>query len=163
MKKRTRSAIIFSSILLLIAVVATALYVGSQSSRSNSAIVQPSFNALLPSNTSIEELGGWKKLTPPSGDTAYVYIDTIDSILINVTQQQLPESFKNNPEASLAQMAKAYNATTPLKADGTAIYLGTSADGPQSVLFTKNDLLVLIKSEKKIQDSSWISYVSSLR
>jgi hypothetical protein len=163
MTQRTRSAIIFGSILLLIAVVATGVYVTTHSSRSNNASVQPSFKALLPSKTSIDELGGWKKLTPPSGDTAYVYIDTIDSTLINVTQQQLPESFKNNPEVSLAQMAKAYSATTSLKADGTAVYLGTSADGPQSVLFVKNDLLVLIKSEKKIQDSSWISYITSLR
>jgi hypothetical protein len=162
--KRTKFILITIAIIVaLIAVAITAFSISaSQNQRSNNT-VQPDFEALLPSQVTVDELGGWQKLTPPSGDAIYVFIDTIDSTLINVSQQSLPDSFTGNVNAKVAEMAEAYNATTPLDVTGMTAYIGTSANGPQSVIFAKNDILVLIKSEAKVQDSSWTSYIASLQ
>ncbi len=123
----------------------------------------PPFSAVLPKDRTIDALGGWQKLTPPKGASYYVYVDKIDEVPINVSQQPLPESLKNDTDTKIASLAKDYNATTKLDADGTTAYLGTSAKGPQSVILTKDDLLILIKSEKKIQNNSWVRYISSLK
>lgn len=123
---------------------------------------KPNFQAVLPANTSIEDLGGWQKRTPPNSDPFFVYVDEIDSVLINVSQQQLPNDFKSNVDTKVAEVAKGYNATSVLDANGTKVYIGNNAKGPQSVIFTKNDLLISIVSQQKIQDESWISYINSL-
>lgn len=162
--KRSKIILIIAvSILLFGAIAATVIALQPKQARPNAAQVTPDFTALVPKNVSIDEVGGWQKLTPPSGDTVYVYVDTVDGALLNVSQQRLPESFKASTASSVKEMAKAYNATVPLEVSGTTAYIGTSADGPQSVIFSKNEVLVLIKSDKKIQDSSWISYINSLQ
>lgn len=108
-------------------------------------------------------MGGWQKLTPPDSAPAYVFIDSIDGVGISVSQQELPASLKDNNGAKVAEVAKSYNATKTIYADSTKVYIGTNADGPQSVIFTKNNLLVLIKSRAVIQDQSWVAYINSLK
>lgn len=125
--------------------------------------VTPNFSALIPSDTPITTLGGWQKLTPPDGTPVYVYTDSIDGVSISVSQQPLPASLKDTNGAKIADVAKGYNATKSVYADTTKLYIGTNADGPQSVIFSKNNLLVLIKSRAVIKDDSWITYVHSLK
>lgn len=162
--RRSKIILTTTALVLCIAAITTAVIaLQPKHPTTNGTTISPDFNALVPKNVSIDEVGGWQKLTPPSGDTVYVYIDTVGGALLNVSQQRLPESFKANTADSVKEMAKAYNATTPLTVSGTTAYIGTSADGPQSVIFSKNGLLVLIKSDKKIQDTSWISYINSLQ
>jgi hypothetical protein len=136
---------------------------GGTATQVSTSSVAPDFPALLPENTSIDSLGGWQQLTPPSGDNFYVYSDTIENVPIKVSQQPLPDSIKGNVTTGVSTIAKGYNASSTLEANETTVYYGSSAQGPQSVIFTKNNLLVLISSEAKIQDSAWISYVTSLR
>lgn len=123
----------------------------------------PPFDALLPANKSIEQLGGWNKLTPPNTDPAYVFSDAIGAISITVSQQVLPTSFTANPGQSLTDLAKAYSATEQIEVDGTKVYIGTSSKGPQSVLFVKNNLLVLIKSQARVTNDAWDTYIRLLR
>lgn len=122
----------------------------------------PPFSALLPQGRTISDLGGWQKLTPPHSDPFYVYVDSINGTAVNVSQQPLPENFKKNIDDSVAELAKAYGATTALDADGTKIYIGTSAKGPQSVIFTQDNLLVLIKSQKTLPNDTWKQYIKKL-
>lgn len=122
----------------------------------------PDFNSVLPINTSIDSLGGWTKRTPPNSEPFYVFTHSIDGVSVNVSQQAFPDSFTNNVDSKVSEIAKGYNATTILDANGTKIHIGNSAKGFQSVIFAKSNVLVLIVSEKKIQDSSWISYVNNL-
>lgn len=131
----------------------------SQADQSNN---QPNFKPVLPVSKTITSLGGWQKLTTPNNDVFYVYLDTVSGVTVNVSQQLLPGKFKSNLTNSMVEMARAYNANVKLDADGTTIYVGTSAKGPQSVLFTKNGVLVLIKSWATISDADWIAYVKSL-
>lgn len=125
--------------------------------------ITPSFSALLPKDTTISKLGGWRKLASPDGTTAYVYSDSIDGTSISVSQQSLPDSLKDSDGTKLADMAKSFNATKVMTAGATKVYIGTSASGPQSVIFSKNDILVMIKSAAVIKDASWTSYITSLR
>lgn len=164
-KKKNKFVIVFG-LILLVAAIAGGTIMFNTLKANNSTVqtgVQPTFQAILPANTSIEDLGGWQKLTPPNSDPFFVYIDEIDSILVNVSQQALPNGFASDLDTKVSEVAKAYNATGTLDANGTKVYIGNSAKGPQSVIFSKNNLLVLIVSQQKIQDESWISYINSLK
>ncbi len=122
----------------------------------------PNFAALVPKGKTIDQLGGWQKLTTPNGDAFYVFVDSTNAVTVNVSQQKLPGKFKNNLSNEMQDMARAYNATVKLDVDGTTVYIGTSAKGPQSVLFAKKDALVLIKSWATIKNSDWVTYIRSL-
>ena len=122
----------------------------------------PNFTAMLPTNESIDQLGGWQKLTPPNSDPIFVYTDSIDGVSVNISQQRLPAKFRANTSQQMAELARSYNATNKIDVDGTTVYIGASAKGPQSVLFTKNDVLILIKSWATIENSSWVAYVKTL-
>lgn len=122
----------------------------------------PPFQAVLPADSLIEDLGGWQKRTPPNNEPYYVYMDTVDSVLVSVSQQPLPAHFKDAPDTNIAEVAKGYNATQTFDVNGSTVYIGTSAKGPQSVIFTKSDLLILILSEGTIDVESWKNYIKSL-
>jgi len=122
----------------------------------------PQYQTVLPSSKTIKDLGGWKKLTPPNSNPFYTYADTIDGVAVNVSQQQLPPSFQANTNQKVAELAKSYNATSRLTVGGLTIYIGISAKGPQSVIFTKDNLLLFIQSERKISDQAWKAYITSL-
>jgi hypothetical protein len=117
---------------------------------------------VLPKGKDISELGGWKRVSPPNTDPVFAYNDAIDGVPISVTQQPLPQSFKNDAVNQTAEVAKKFNATNKIDAGTIDVYVGTSAKGPQSVIFTKGKLLVLIKSEKKVKDTSWAAYAQAL-
>lgn len=118
---------------------------------------EPSFQALLPVSKSIRELDGWTRVSPPNQSPAFSYEDTIDDVTIKVSQQEL-----QNASQSIGEIAKAYNATDKVTASSTTVYIGTSFKGPQSVLFAKGNLLVLIGSESKVSNDSWVAYINSL-
>lgn len=122
----------------------------------------PNFPAILPSGKSIGELGGWKRLNPPGNDPVFSYNDTVGKVRVSVTEQALPKSFQPNVADKVAELAKNYNASTTVEADGLKVYIGTSAKGPQSVIFVKHNVLVLIKSQSKISDTAWAHYATSL-
>jgi len=128
----------------------------------NKIVENLEYQTVLPSGESISALGGWKRVSPPGSGPVYAYIDAIDGIAISVSQQPLPKSFEGHSDSQVAELAKKFNATTKIDASGTTVYLGTSAKGPQSVILTKNGLLILIKSQGKIEDSSWATYATAL-
>lgn len=150
-----------------VAVLIIAISIGVLVIRNNTTRVadanSPSFETVLPQGKDISELGGWNKLTPPNGEPFFVFTDTIDGIGINVSQQPLPEAFKANRDTKIAELAKGYNATETFDANGIKVYIGNSAKGPQSVIFTKNELLVLITSKAKIKNDAWVKYITSLQ
>lgn len=118
----------------------------------------PEYQTVIPKGKNIADLGGWKRVSPPKASPVYAYSDTLDNVSISVSQQPLPPSFNGN----VAELAKKFNATDKVDANGTDVYIGTSAKGPQSTIFTKNGLLILIKSQKSIDDKAWAYYIESL-
>ncbi len=134
-----------------------------QASGSNKTVKAPEYATVAPAGKSIQDLGGWKRVSPPENDPVFAYEDSVDTVGISVSQQPLPKSFTGKVDSQVAELAKKFNATDKVDADGTAVYIGTSAKGPQSVILTKSNLLILIKSQKQISDASWIAYVKSLK
>jgi hypothetical protein len=136
----------------------------AHSSKADETSNLPNFTPVLPEGTSMDTLEGWQKLSSPNGDVFYAFVDTVNGVTVNVSQQQLPGKFKSDLSNKMLEMARAYNANTKLQADDDVkIYVGTSAKGPQSVLFTKNGVLVLMKSWATIPDADWITYVNSMQ
>jgi hypothetical protein len=122
----------------------------------------PTFTTLLPNGSNIKSLGGWKKISPPETDPVYAFTDEINGISVTVSEQSLPASFKNDADGQLLDLSEKFNATNKLDVTNAKAYIGTSAKGPQSVILTKNNLLILIKSQQTIQDNNWIRYINSL-
>lgn len=129
---------------------------------SNESVENLEYQTVLPENKSISELGGWKRISPEKSDPVFAFSDKIGDIPVSVSEQPLPASFKTNIDDQIAELAKKFNATTKIDASGTKVYIGTSAKGPQSAILTKNGLLILIKSENKVDEKAWAEYVKSL-
>ena len=123
----------------------------------------PDYPTVLPAGKSIQELGGWTLVSPPGREPAFAYIDKIGNMQINVSQQQLPAEFKQSTPEKIEKLAKDYGASEAVQASNTTFYIGTSEKGPQSVIFNKDTVLVLIKSSVKINNNEWITYIDSLR
>lgn len=125
-------------------------------------VVVPDYQTIVPVDKSIEQLGGWKRVGPPEGDPIFAFTDTVDGVRIDVTEQPLPDSFKSDPVGKVSDLALGYAATNKIISDDTTVYVGTSVKGKQSVILTKFNLLILIKSQNKISDKSWQKYVRNL-
>lgn len=163
LKKRT---LVIGGILvvLIIGAIIAQIIAHNVSQNATQTIIQdPGYATILPSGRSIVQLGGWKRVTPEGSDPVYAYNDVLSGVTISVSEQTLPASFKDDVSGSVAKLAKVGNETATTQQGNTIIYIGTSAKGPQSVIFTKNGLLILIKSEQKIKDAAWSSYVASLQ
>ncbi len=124
---------------------------------------QPDYATILPEGKSITELGGWTRVSPPERNPVFAYVDVIEGTPATISEQPLPDAFKEDLENQILYLAQGYHADVKIDANGTTVYIGTSAKGPQSVIFTKNNLLVLIKASAKVSDDAWATYISSLK
>lgn len=158
-QKKTRAVLVVSAGALLVISLLLTHYLRERATSLNRSTKAPSFSTLLPKEKPITDLGGWQRVSPPDNDPVFAYTDSIDGIKISVSQQPLPSGMD---DAQVAELAKKYNATTKLELSQPVVYIGASAKGPQSVIFTKNKLLVLIKSQGKISDEAWTNYIKSL-
>lgn len=123
----------------------------------------PEFVATLPVGKSVDDLGGWGRVSPPDKEPVYAFVDAIGSVQVRVSQQPLPESFKEDLANSLANLAKQFAATKTIQVDESTVYIGTSEKGPQSVILSRKSLLVLIKSDKTVSDDQWAAYIAALK
>jgi len=163
----SKKAIFITSIVILMIIsILTVLFIITRNTSTqispNTSSLQPEYQTVLPAGKTIEQLGGWSKISPPKSDPVYAYSDKIGTIGISVSEQLLPETFKNNLDTQVAELAKKFNATTQIEAAGTKAYIGTSAKGPQSAIITQDGLLILIKSQEKISVADWKTYIQSL-
>lgn len=62
----------------------------------------------------------------------------------------------------MAALADDYLTKEKLTVGDITVYIGTSARGPQSVIFHKNNLLILIKSNGPLSGDQWTEYIASL-
>jgi len=123
-----------------------------------SVAAKPDFNVLKPKTTETQA-------TSVKYDTAKKvasYNDVLDEVPITVSQQPLPDSFKSDPTAKVEEFAKQINATDKISTGDATAFSGVSAKGPQTIVFTKNDLLVFIYADKKIDTLSWSKYIANM-
>lgn len=122
----------------------------------------PKFDTVLPAGKTIKDFGGWTRISPPDRVPVYAYADKIGNVTINVSQQELPYNLRDDDGKEMEKLSEGFNADKKLTVGDITAYVGTSAKGPQSVIFAKDELLVLIKSTTKVSDEEWITYISSL-
>lgn len=146
-----------SLILIIVAIIWISLTASSEQPVNTSSSA-PQFNTVLPEGKTIESLGGWTRISPPNSEPVFTYKDSIANVGITVSQQVLPKSLNGE----VTDIARDFNSTDAFKAGDTTVYIGTNSNGPQSVIFTKQGLLVTIKSQGQIDDTDWSSYVQSL-
>lgn len=123
----------------------------------------PTYATVLPAGKSIQSLGGWTRVSPTGRNPVYAYVDKIGNTQVDVSEQPLPAGFQTNTQEQVAQLAKSFNATEKFPAGSTNIYIATLADDSQSVILSKNKLLVLMKSTSLLPPTKWVSYVNSLQ
>ena len=123
----------------------------------------PPYDTILPKGKNIEELGGWTRISPPDRDPVYTYTDKIGYISLNVSEQPLPKDFQSDPDKQVENLARDFNATGKITVSRTVVYIGTTEGGPQSVIFHKDGLLVLIKSTGLLDNNQWAKYINSLQ
>lgn len=128
----------------------------------SSSVQTPEYQVVLPSSKSIEDLGGWKRVSPPDKEPVFAYADRIGQAQIIVSQQPLPESFQKDVARSIKDLAQQFTANERLDIDGQEVYVGTSVKGPQSVIFSTRELLILIKSDSKVPNEEWQAYIQTL-
>ncbi len=162
-----RTILIASVVIVIIAGFLTTWVLMSKSSIAEKNDIakngeNPGYTTITPSSVSANKLGGWTRVSPTDGTPVYAYSDKLDNVPITVSEQQLPEAFKSDLDTQVAELATKFNATTQIDAGKTKVYIGTSAKGPQSVIFSKNNLLILIKSQDNIDTASWAEYIESL-
>lgn len=154
-----------AALIVLVGILIAILLLTSEKSTpaDTSTVEETGFQTILPGGKTIKQLGGWQRISPLNTAPVYAFSDKIGDVSISVSQQPLPTSFASDVDGNIAQLATAYSATNSLDAGDTKIYIGTSAKGPQSTIFAKNNLLVLIKSQENISNDDWVKYVTSLR
>lgn len=124
---------------------------------------KPDYDTVLPAGKTIADFGGWVRVSPENKNPVYAYADQIKNVLVNVSEQPLPATFKADIDTAMDDLATQYSANDRQKVGSMNVYIGTSIKGPQSVLFVKGDLLILIKSASKIPDTDWVTYIRSLQ
>ncbi|MDN5275384.1 MAG: hypothetical protein JWN33_33 [Candidatus Saccharibacteria bacterium] len=123
----------------------------------------PEYDTVLPAGKSIESLGGWTRVSPPERNPVFAYADLIGEAHITVSQQPLPPDFENDTAVQVQQLAMGYKANQKITVNNETVYIGTSSNGPQSVIFTKDKLLILIKSNMVVSNDHWAAYVAALK
>lgn len=146
-----------AAVILLGGIVALAIYLWPQDQP-----LAPTHNVVIPQSKSVEELGGWQRVSPPDSDPVFAYSDQVDEIDISVSQQPIPQSFANNTSERVKELAESYSATTTFKAGDIDVYIGRSSKGPQSLIFVRDGLLVLIKSQDTLDQKTWTNYIVNL-
>lgn len=91
------------------------------------------------------------------------YKDSIGGVTIIVSQQPLPEGFQDQTADKVKKLAEEFSATEVIATANPTAYIGTSVEGPQTVIFAKKDLLVFIKSDTKIDNHDWAEYITNLQ
>lgn len=88
--------------------------------------------------------------------------DSIGGVAITISQQPLPQGLKEDTDNKVKKLAADFAATEVISTSNPTAYLGTSAKGPQTVIFSKKDLLIFIQSTKEIDTHDWAEYITKL-
>ena len=89
--------------------------------------------------------------------------DTVNGINVTVTQQALPEEFKTNTADEIKNFATSQNFKDELSVDEGVAYIGLSVNGPQSVIYQRDQTLIFLQSIEKMSNSKWTNYLNKLQ
>jgi hypothetical protein len=119
---------------------------------------RPNFTFLLPRGDATGKVFQYNRESQTVSFT-----DSIGGVRIVIHQTPLNKDLKEDTESKLEKIAQDNAFNEKIVTANPTAYLGTSAKGPQTVLFVKNDLQVFIASDKKIDNHDWAEYITSLQ
>jgi hypothetical protein len=90
------------------------------------------------------------------------YDDDINGIKVSVSQQPLPEEFKNDPDGNIKNVAENFNAKEKLTFDEQSMYLGQSEEGQQTLILTKKSVMIFIVTASQIDKEALKLYAANL-
>ncbi len=168
-KKNTYAKVISALVvIILLNVVAVSIVKNHNNGRSvqgvttgKSSATTPSYKPFLPGGEVANTNSQAYKYTAEKQLVGYT--DKIGQNEILVTQQPLPEEFKDNPDGRVEIFAKNANYNELLQITGGRAHLGTSEKGPQFVVFHKNGLMIFLRSDKKLLNADWTNYINGLK
>jgi hypothetical protein len=121
-------------------------------------VAKPDFTTIKP--TTIENQA--TELKFDASKKVASFNDVLSNVPITVSQQPLPSDFKSDPTGKVESLAKQFNANDKMSVSDATAFSGISIKGPQTVIFTKDDLLVFIIADKKIDTLIWEKYIESM-
>lgn len=121
---------------------------------------KPTFEYSLPKG---EESNATGEVRYDSEKKVVNFQDSIGGVAITISQQPLPTGFEDDTDAKVKRLAEDFSAKEVLATANPTAYLGTSAKGPQTVVFAKKNLLVFIQSAKEIDNNDWAEYITNLK
>ena len=122
---------------------------------------RPSYSYVLPNGDESETES--KKVAYNAQRQVVSFTDTVGGVQVTVSQQPLPAGFQEDTDTKVEKLAKDFSATDVLSTASPKAYIGTSVDGPQTVIFYKADALVFIKSADTIDKPEWAEYITRLK
>jgi hypothetical protein len=100
----------------------------------------------------------------PSGSVIFTVQQFDGNNEIQITEQEMPENFLGQEATEIEKMAKELQAVSVIQIDENKIYHGLSENtGVQTLITSKNELLIFIRSNVPQSDDYWMSYYLSLK
>ena len=126
-----------------------------------SKVAVPDFQTVTPNGDITDTTS--QKINYDASKKVASFTDKLNGYEVTVSMQPIPSTFKPNIGDNVKKVAEQFSANTVLSVDNGSAYLGTSPKGPQSLVGYRGDLLVFMKSERKIEDKAWSDYFNSLK
>lgn len=152
---------------VIIVILVTAFFIVSsmfsspgESNSTGSAIAGPTYKTVVPDGKTIDSLGGWQRVSPPGKDPVFAFTDKVGDVSLRVSEQPLGDDV--DADKKIKEIAASFYATDKLVTRYATVYIGTSAKGPQSVIFAKNNILIMIQSSGKLSNDAWETYINTL-
>lgn len=125
---------------------------------------KPQIPLLFPNEDANQYRSVLRRVSPDGTPPVYVYVDTVGGVRVLVSQQEVPDAFKEDQSGKLKQMATDFQATSVVVVDGQSIYHGVSErDGVQSIIFIKDKNLFFVKADARLTDAQVSAYYLSLQ
>lgn len=131
--------------------------------REAESVQQVSFNPFFPSDF---EERGIEFVLQRQGDTEYAqYADRLGGVHFIVAQQQVPEEFASGGSAQIESIARALPvpAERPIQVDDTRFFISEPSAARQTVVFEKENVLVIISADEHISEMAWAGYITNLK
>jgi hypothetical protein len=90
------------------------------------------------------------------------FVTNYNGTELTISQQGVPDKFKSNP-TGLLSLAQSINANQLLQTQKGTAYIGTDPKtNAQTAVFATKEVLVFIRTEKKLDEEEWKFYINQL-
>lgn len=125
---------------------------------------EAAFNPLIPLANLKDAAGEQTKpeFKYDSEKKVLAYVTKYNTASLTISQQVVPDKFKTDP-AQLFSLAQSMSATKTLETQKGAAYVATDEKtNAQTAVFVTDEVLVFLKTDKKLDDDEWKFYINQL-